>query len=262
MSRPGSTSTWHEGRVAIVTGAARNIGAAVAERLAQDGAAVAVNHRAESSRTDAEAVVERIRAAGGGAVAIQADVADEAQVEDMVSRVTGELGPPTILVNNAAASVAGQAPWLDLTAADWDAVLRANVTAAFLCARAVYPAMRASGRGDIVNMSSVRALLGRPGNLHYTASKAALIGLTRTLAREVGGDGIRVNALVVGAIQTPDESIYGDQDQIDAMLIELQALKRRGRPTDVASFTSLLVSEAAGFVTGQSIVVDGGWVTH
>jgi len=252
----------HEGRVAVVTGAARNIGAAVAERLALDGAAVAVNHRAESSRADAEAVVERIRATGGRALAIQADVGNEGQVEQMVARVTERLGPPTILVNNAAASVAGQTGWLELTVADWDAVLRANVTGAFLCARAVYPAMRASGRGDIVNISSVRALLGREGNLHYTASKAALIGLTRTLAREVGRDGVRVNTLVVGAIRTPDESVYGDQREIDSILLDLQALKRRGEPEDVASLASLLVSDAAGFVTGQSITVDGGWVMH
>jgi 3-oxoacyl-[acyl-carrier protein] reductase len=250
----------HHGQVALVTGAAKNIGAAVAERLALDGAAVAVNHRAESSRADADGVVARIRDAGGTAAAYRADVGDEAEVEAMVAAVSAELGPPTILVNNAAASVASQVGWLELTVADWDAVLRSNVTAAFICARAAYPAMRDAGHGAIVNMSSVRVLLGRLGNLHYTASKAAIIGFTRSLARELGPDDIRVNALVVGAIRTPEEATYGEPEEVDAMVLDHQSLKRRGLPADVAAFTSLLVSRDAGFVTGQSIVVDGGWV--
>jgi 3-oxoacyl-[acyl-carrier protein] reductase len=256
------TSAPHVGRVALVTGAARNIGAAVARRLAADGAAVAVNHRSVESRAEAEATVARIEAAGGRAAAFQADVADEGQVRRMVEAIGESLGPVDILVNNAATSVASQISWRELTGDAWDRVLRANVTGAFLCAHAVYPGMSAARRGDIVNMSSVRALLGRAGNLHYTASKAALIGFTRTLARELGPDEIRVNALLVGAIRTPEEAVYGPPEEIDRMVLGLQSLERRGEPDDVAAVTSFVVSPDAGFITGQCITVDGGWVMH
>jgi NAD(P)-dependent dehydrogenase (short-subunit alcohol dehydrogenase family) len=196
------------------------------------------------------------------ASAFQADVADEEQVRRMIEEVVDTLGPVDILVNNAARSVASQVPWHELTAEAWDQVLRANVTGAFLCAHGVYPWMREAGRGEIVNMSSIRALLGREGNLHYTTSKAALIGLTRTLARELGPENIRVNALLIGAIRTPEEATYGPQEEIDRMLFDLQSLKLRGEPDDVAAVTSFLVSRDAGFITGQCITVDGGWMMH
>jgi 3-oxoacyl-[acyl-carrier protein] reductase len=256
------TTLVHEGRVALVTGAAKNIGAAVARRLAADGAAVAVNHRSSDSRAAAEETVERIVAAGGRAARFQADVADEDQVRAMVEEVGRVLGPVGILVNNAARSVASQVPWTELTVEAWDEVLRANVTGAFLCARAVHPPMREAGRGEIANMSSIRAVLGREGNLHYTASKAALIGLTRTLARELGPENIRVNALLIGAIRTPEEATYGPPEEIDRMLFDLQSLKLRGEPDDVAAVTSFLVSSDARFITGQCVTVDGGWWMH
>jgi len=248
------------GRVAVVTGAGRNIGAAVAYRLASDGAAVVVNYRDAGTQAGAQEIARDVQSAGGRAIAVQADVSDEGQVEAMVHEATNKLGPPDILVNNAAVSVAAQARWEKLTADGWDHVMRVNVTGAFLCAKAMYPAMRAAGRGDIVSMSSVTALLRKTGNLHYVTSKAALIGFTRALAREIGIYNIRVNALIVGAIQTPDEAVYGPQEEIDATVIGLQSLKRRGVPHDVANAVSLLVSPDATFITGQCLTVDGGWV--
>jgi 3-oxoacyl-[acyl-carrier protein] reductase len=246
--------------VALVTGAPRAIGAAIAERLGADGWHVAVNHRAADSAADAAAVVGRIRAAGGVAEAFRADVASTAEVDAMVAAVRERLGPIGLLVNNAATSVASTVPWREIDPDEFDRVQAVNVGGAFRCARAVYPDMERAGAGAIVNLSSVRALLGRPGNAHYTASKAALLGLTRVLAREAGPAGVRVNALVVGAIRTADEAAYGDPDEIDAMLFDLQSLRVRGLPDDVAGAVAWLASDDARFVTGQSITIDGGWV--
>jgi 3-oxoacyl-[acyl-carrier protein] reductase len=251
-----------QGRVAIVTGAGRNIGAAVATRLAADGAAVVVNYPDEQSEAAAAQVVAHIAGAGGRALAMRADVSNEAEVQALVAETISAFGHPDILINNAAISVAAQAPWSALSAEAWDRVLRVNVTGAFLCARALYGSMRARGRGHIVNMSSVTALLGRTGNLHYVTSKAALIGFTRALAREVGNENIRVNALILGAIRTPDEAIYGNQEEVDALVLPLQSLKRRGMPADVGGVVSFLVSADADFITGQCLTVDGGWVMH
>jgi 3-oxoacyl-[acyl-carrier protein] reductase len=247
-------------KVALVTGASRNLGAAIARRLAAAGYAMAVNYPARENEAEALAVVAEIRRAGGVAQGYRADVSVAAEVEEMQLSIEAELGAPTVLVNNAAVSDASDVAWLEITTEEWDRVLAVNLRGPFLCARAVYPGMIAAGTGAIVNLSSVRVALGWPGNLHYTTSKAGLIGLTRTLAREVGAHGIRVNAIAPGAIRTPDEVVYGDPERLDEELAARQSLKRRGEPDDIGDVVAYLVSDDARFVTGQCLTVDGGWV--
>lgn len=243
-----------------MTGASRNIGAAIAERLARDGAAIAVNHPGPETAGDATQVAERIVSSGGHAVPIEADIGDGKAVASMVETVETELGAPDILVNNAAVYVSRNVAWEEDTPEDWAHVMRVNVIGPFLCARAVVPGMRARRRGDIVNIASITALLGWTGNLPYVTSKAALIGMTRCLARELGPDGIRVNAVAPGAVITPEqEEVFGPTNELLERFLPEQALKRPADPSDIAGAVAMLVSPDAGFITGQCVAVDGGW---
>jgi 3-oxoacyl-[acyl-carrier protein] reductase len=247
-------------RVAIVTGGSRGIGAAICRALAADGVHVAVNYRGHED--EANAVVAAIRAAGGVAEAIRADVSVASSVESLVEATTARLGPPTILVNNAALTDVHK-PWREISEDEWDRVMAVNLKSCFLCVRAVYPAMQEARWGRVINISSVTFWLGRPLLLHYVASKAGMIGFTRTLAREVGADGITVNAVTPGAIQTESElELFPDQTGLAAWLAGEQAVKRRGLPGDVAGAVAFLASDAASFISGQTINVDGGWAMH
>ena len=245
------------GRVAIVTGAARGIGAATAQRLAQDGFAVAVLDLDEGS---AKATVEAIESAGGRALAVGADVSDAAQVESAVERIVAELGPPTVLINNA--GVTRDNLLFKMTESDWDTVMNVHLRGAFLMARAAQKHMIDAKFGRIVNLSSTSAL-GNRGQANYSTAKAGLQGFTKTLAIELGKFGVTANAIAPGFIVTDMTKataarIGQEWEPYVAARAAAIPVARAGQPEDIAHTVSFLVSEGAGFVSGQVIYVAGG----
>ena len=244
---------------AVITGASRNIGAAIALRLASDGFPVAINYYSEQERSDAQQVREEISATGGKAEIYQCDVSKSAEIEKMFASVTADLGAPSVLVNNAATSVASAITFREIDERAWDEVSDTNLKGVFLCCKAFDKYSVPGSYRSIVNISSIRVSIGMEGNSHYTAAKAALIGFGRVLARELGSSEIRVNAILPGAITTPDQAAYGDVAALHKMILDSQSLKRLGMPVDIANLVSFLVSADASFITGQSILCDGGW---
>ena len=243
------------GRVAIVTGAGQGIGRVFAKAFALAGAIPVI---AEKNADKARAVEREIAAAGGQALAITTDVADEKSVRAMAGAVERALGRIDILVNNAAIfSTLEMRPFEEIPLAEWNEVLRVNVTGPFLTAGAVVPAMRRAGWGRIINIASGAVLLGRPNYLHYIASKGALDAMSRSMARELGGHGITVNAVLPGATFTEIERKTVTPEQ-KTRIIGLQCVPRAETPEDLVGTVLFLASEAAGFLTGQRIVVDGG----
>ena len=243
------------GRVVIVTGAGQGIGRVYAQRFAEAGAIPVV---AEIDAQNAERVCAEITAKGHTAYAVPTDVAEPQSVEAMARWVLERTGRIDVLVNNAALYTRISRGSFDTLPLDeWEQVLRVNVTGAFLCARAVLPAMRRARWGRIINISSSTVLLGRPNFLHYVTSKAALIGMTRAMAREVGADGITVNSLLPGLTKTEIDAA-GATPEVWETILARQCIPRQETPDDVASVALFLASPASAFVTGQSIVVDGG----
>ena len=243
-----------DGRVAIVTGAAQGLGRAFAARLTADGAQVVV---ADRNFPKAQEVAKEI-----DGFAVEVDVADEASVAAMAEAVMRRYGRIEILVNNASIfSTLQMRPFEEIPVDEWDAVMAVNVKGAFLCARAVLPAMRAAGYGKIVNISSATVLIGRPNYLHYVTSKAAVIGMTRALATELGPYHITVNAVTPGATETeiPRASVTPQQAE---RIIAGQAIKRREKPGDLVGVVSFLSSSDSDFMTGQTLNVDGGAAFH
>ncbi|MEU6827587.1 3-oxoacyl-ACP reductase FabG [Nocardia beijingensis] len=244
-------------RTAIVTGAARGIGAAVARRLAADGMAVAVLDLDEAA---CKTVVDEIESAGGRGLAVGVDVADEAAVTQAVDRVAAELGAPTVLVNNA--GILRDNLLFKMSVDDWDAVLDVHLRGSFLLARAAQAHMIEQKWGRIVNLSSTSAL-GNRGQANYAAAKAGLQGFTKTLALELGKFGVTANAVAPGFIETEMTAATAARmnisfDELKTAMAAQIPVARTGTPADIAHAVSFLVSEGAGFVSGQVIYVAGG----
>lgn len=243
------------GRVVIVTGAGQGIGRVYAQRFAEAGAIPII---AEINAESGERVRAEIASEGGKAHFVQTDVGDPASVDAMARKVLEAAGRIDVLINNAALYTRISRGTFDTLPIDeWEQVLKVNVTGAFLCARAVLPSMRKARWGRIINISSSTVLLGRPNFLHYVTSKAALIGMTRAMAREVGTDGITVNCILPGLTRTEVDAA-GATEEVWKTILARQCIPRQETPDDVASVALFLASPASGFVTGQSIVVDGG----
>jgi 2-hydroxycyclohexanecarboxyl-CoA dehydrogenase len=243
-------------RPAIVTGAGSGIGRAIAQRLAEDGHAVAVLDLDEAA---AEAVAGELREKGHEAVACGVDVSDRPQVTAAVQRVREALGPVVVLVNNAGLS--GFTPFLKITDELWDRIIAVNLSGPFYCTQAVLPDMIEAGWGRIVNISSSSAQGGQQYMVHYVSSKAGLIGFTKALALEFGPKGITVNTIPPGFIDTPMLRASEEQGLLGASvdrIAEATPVRRAGRPGDIAAACAFLVSEEAGYITGQVIGVNGG----
>lgn len=243
-------------QVAIITGGGAGIGGATARRLAEEGARVLI---ADFRLDIAEENVARIRNAGGVAEAIQADVAQRADIEAMIAKAVDQWGRLDILVNNAWNLNEKDGSALTLSESAWDYAMNVMVKAIFLGAKLAVPHMQANGGGNIINMASVHGLLMAPGMLAYEAAKSAVIGVTRQMACEFGPMGIRVNAICPGHIVTERMQQMWDQNPSLFALVEQQyPVRRAGKPLDIANAIRFLCSDEAAFITGHALVVDGG----
>lgn len=240
------------GQVAIVTGASRGIGRAIALALATEGANVVVNYA--SSSTAAEEVVAEINSMGCEAVALKADVSQVEQVENLLNTVTQKWGRVDILVNNA--GITRDTLLLRMKPEDWQAVIDLNLTGVFLCTRAVSKLMLKQRSGRIVNITSVAGQMGNPGQANYSAAKAGVIGFTKTIAKEFASRGITVNAVAPGFIETDMTSNLKSEE-----ILKFIPLGRYGKPEEIAGMVRFLVADsAAAYITGQVFNVDGGMV--
>jgi 3-oxoacyl-[acyl-carrier protein] reductase len=255
-----STPGWRlEGRAALVTGGGQGLGRAFCRALAGAGMRVAV---ADRNRSGAERVASEAAADGGSAVAVHVDVADEASVASAVEAAEHELGPIDVLVNGAAVfSTLVRRPFSEISVSEWDEVMAVNVRGVFLMCRSMAPRMAERGYGKIINISSATIWSGRPLYLHYVSSKAAVIGLTRALANELGAQGVRVNAITPGATRTEVERATMTAREWEQSA-ERTALRREETPADLVGAVLFLASPTSDFITGQTLNVDGGVDFH
>ena len=247
------------GKVAIVTGAAQGIGAAYARVLAAEGAKLGL-----CDLKSPDAVADDIRVAGGDAISMACDVTDAEAVKKLVAKTDATFGGVHILINNAGifASLALK-PMSEIDSKEWDLVMAVNVRGSFECAKAVLPIMKRQQYGKIVNIASGTVFKGAPMLLHYVSSKGAVVAMTRAMAREVGGDGIRVNCLAPGL--TMSEGVVANSDWAGAVVsnnVASRCLKRDATPDDLTGAIVFLASTDSDFMSGQTVVVDGGSVTH
>src|SRR5499426_994192 len=246
-----------ENKVVIVTGGARGIGRSYCLGVAAEGARVVVADIADPKPT-----VTEIEARGGQALAVECDVSREQDTQRMATEALARFGRIDVLGNNAALyGTLKRRPFMEIPVEEWDRVMAINLRGLFLCARAVFPAMKAQGKGKIINISSGTLFKGVPHYIHYTTSKGGVVGFTRSLARELGEFGIRVNAIAPG-FTLSGENEKNMPDEGKEVNIRLRMLKRAEVPEDVVGTLVFLASDDSDFITGQTILVDGGGSVH
>jgi 3-oxoacyl-[acyl-carrier protein] reductase len=239
-------------KVAVVTGSSRGIGRAIAERLAAGGAKVVVNYRGNEAAADK--VVAQIEAAGGEAIAVQADVSDVAQAEALIDAAKKAFGRIDILVNNAGTT--RDTLIMRMSEEDWDVVIDTNLKGTFNCIKAVSRQMMRQKYGRIVNITSVSGIAGNAGQANYASAKAGLIGLTKTVAKELGSRGITCNAVAPGYV--PTDLTASLPEELIQQAVDRTPLGRTGTPEDMAAAVAFLASDDASYITGQILAVDGG----
>jgi len=239
-------------KIAIVTGAGRGIGRGIALALAEAGAKVVVS---DINLEDCEKVVGEISGKNGQAFAVKCDVSKKAEVDEMISKTIEKFGQLDILVNNA--GIFPFKPFLEMTEEDWDKVLDVNLKSIFLCSQAAAKAMKEGGK--IVNISSIAAFVGFEGLTHYCASKGGINAMIRAMALELAKKKINVNAVAPGSIDTPGARQVSQSEEVKKQTLAMIPLERTGQPEDIANLVVFLASEKADYITGQTIIVDGGW---